>query len=620
MSTEDSNRVTRYLLQRQPAHALVALESAISHVPSNPIYSRHAPAREDASVPATIALWTTYSPALLALLKLSLTVYASLGHAVTREELLDELDRMVSVGGPDTPTANQVAAVRHVATLIRSHSEDAGAIDQPAGGPGEIISVAYQKCQEQLDPAAASPWPPSLIRTLLLAALKLDASSPQTRRSISSRSGRRIDSSAGVEARRVVEDWLAQLDDDVFVYWVNSAGGNRRSSKSTVAAPSRDLAASTSSTDSAVTQGAPAELDRFRKDYLAVIELYLLEILPRQGDWDLANEFLREEAVLGAKGKERLFRKLHAIKQKYEQTTIKQPQTNARSDTPVSVESTTTTRTTASGGGDGQGTACGSPTRSRRSSVDTESTVKPIGSGTIGRRSAATAAVRQGGGGHAQQQQQGPSDRQSRYASASYDVGDLRGRGSSAQFAEMEEQQHVNSEVRRLDERSQAGIHRLTDTSSRTSETSRKVGNFALLRRRLNDYLDEPIHQAPPSPSTIATATSTSSHSNRGRRHSPPPPLPRRADLLTSLTTHIHDRWKSLLTIAFLFYLIARAGRRGILTKTRADVASLTSASTAWLLRFYKAMLDPRFYGSLMGQAWTRLMNTIKMGVTITYV
>lgn len=560
MSTEDSNRVTRYLLQRQPAHALLALEAAFFRIPANPIYNRLTPAK-DAAIPSTLRHWTTYSPALLSLLKLSLTVYASLGQALTREELLDELDRIVTASGADAPKANEVAAVRHAAEAIRSKEDGLDGC-----GEGDIVSSAFRRCQEQLD--LSVPWPPSLVRTLVLAALKLDASSPT--RATSARSRR--DRSANARARCVVEDWLAQLDDDIFIYWTTRRGRTT----------SANLAASTSSTDSLPGSGAPAELDRFRKDYLAVIELYLLEILPRQGDWDLANEFLREEAVLGAKGKERLFRKLHAVKQKHEQATVRSEQTTSRSDTPTSEPRQR------SGGADGRDTAHGSPSRSRRSSVDTESTVKPVAPGNAGRR------ARPGG------REPGPFDRQGRYTSGGYDVGDLRaslGNIAGPATASSQEQDPDGSE-----KRPQEALE------SPMSPNSRKVGNFALLRRRLNDFLDEPMQ----APSSSATSTSVAP---TGRR---PPIQPR--DVLPSLGSYAKDRWKPLLTVAFLVLLIARAGRRGAIARATPNIIGLTSASIASLVRLYQAMTDPGFWVSLAGQAWMRMIHTIKMGVTITYV
>jgi hypothetical protein len=41
-----------------------------------------------------------------------------------------------------------------------------------------------------------------------------------------------------------------------------------------------------------------------RADYHKLVELYVLEILPREGDWDIAMDYLSNDSSLGSKRKE----------------------------------------------------------------------------------------------------------------------------------------------------------------------------------------------------------------------------------------------------------------------------------------------------------------------------
>ena len=43
---------------------------------------------------------------------------------------------------------------------------------------------------------------------------------------------------------------------------------------------------------------------QFKKDYLRLVEVYVLEVLPRQDDWDIASDFVMGDFVMGAKRKE----------------------------------------------------------------------------------------------------------------------------------------------------------------------------------------------------------------------------------------------------------------------------------------------------------------------------
>jgi hypothetical protein len=110
--------------------------------------------------------------------------------------------------------------------------------------------------------------------------------------------------------RDVVETWLSQIPDEVIHLWSTGSGSAVRSSQRKPA----DLSASEiSSTDSETSGSSPskstagsgsaARMDH-RADYHKLVELYVLEILPREGDWDIAMDYLSNDSSLGSKRKE----------------------------------------------------------------------------------------------------------------------------------------------------------------------------------------------------------------------------------------------------------------------------------------------------------------------------
>ncbi len=157
--------------------------------------------------------------------------------------------------------------------------------------------------------------PPALLVTLVLAALKLApplgaplaASTPSTHDAVAT-------------ARDVVEAWLAQVPDGIVLRWTRGgagAGAGPEAGAVDMSASHASLGSTpgSSSSDSdpasAARQGAlgvqpPASAPRadHRADYLKLIELYVLELLPRQGDWDAAADWVRSDGVIGAKRRE----------------------------------------------------------------------------------------------------------------------------------------------------------------------------------------------------------------------------------------------------------------------------------------------------------------------------
>ncbi len=107
--------------------------------------------------------------------------------------------------------------------------------------------------------------PPQLVSTFLLAALKL----------------RPADAALGF-AHQLAEDWLTALPDKfVLAIAQPPPGGN-----------------------SAAASAARKRTDAAREGYLKVVELFVGEVLGREGEWEMARGLLEGEMVMGSKKKE----------------------------------------------------------------------------------------------------------------------------------------------------------------------------------------------------------------------------------------------------------------------------------------------------------------------------
>lgn len=134
----------------------------------------------------------------------------------------------------------------------------------PPAAPDVLLSHLQRTCTAHSFPADATPpiLPPSLISTLLLAALKLQPAGP-----------------ALDFAHRLAEDWISALPDELLerISSKDGAGGDAGERKR--------------------TEGA-------REGYLKVTELFVGEVLVREGEWEMARAFLEGEGVMGSKRKE----------------------------------------------------------------------------------------------------------------------------------------------------------------------------------------------------------------------------------------------------------------------------------------------------------------------------
>lgn len=119
---------------------------------------------------------------------------------------------------------------------------------------------------------ASSLLPPALLSTLLLAALK-------------------IPGETSVEwAHRLAEDWIGALPEAFF---------------GAIASPARRQGQGQGNTGGAQSgQMELQKLEAAREGYIKVVELFVGEILVREGEWEMARAFLEGESVIGSKRKE----------------------------------------------------------------------------------------------------------------------------------------------------------------------------------------------------------------------------------------------------------------------------------------------------------------------------
>lgn len=138
----------------------------------------------------------------------------------------------------------------------------------PPTSPEQLLAYT----QSQLSPFCADLLPPALLSTLLLASLKLKPASE-----------------ALDYAHQVAEDWFTALP-DAFILAIAPAAPGRKTGSSAgggAASPERRKR----------VEGA-------REGYLKVVELFVGEVLAREGEFEMARAFLDGEIVMSSKRKE----------------------------------------------------------------------------------------------------------------------------------------------------------------------------------------------------------------------------------------------------------------------------------------------------------------------------
>ncbi|WVR07319.1 hypothetical protein IAU60_004360 [Kwoniella sp. DSM 27419] len=142
----------------------------------------------------------------------------------------------------------------------------------PPSSPDRILSYLLQRCLSHYPTSGDTLLPPQLLSTLLLAALKL-----------------RPHQASLDFAHRTSEEWLAALPDS-FIQAIS------------IRERSRDKA-----------DRQRRRVESAREGYLKVVELFVGEILAREGEWEMARGFLEGEVVMTSRRKEALYRHLRFV-------------------------------------------------------------------------------------------------------------------------------------------------------------------------------------------------------------------------------------------------------------------------------------------------------------------
>ncbi|WVQ67971.1 uncharacterized protein L199_006176 [Kwoniella botswanensis] len=139
----------------------------------------------------------------------------------------------------------------------------------PPTTPDKLLDHLLQLCKEHL---SVEILPPQIISTLLLASLKLRPSPPS------------LDF-----AHRLSEDWLKALPDQ-FIAAISPHIGDR-----------------------AKDAKKRKKVESAREGYMKVTELFVGEVLSREGEFEMARGFLDGENILGSKRKEALYKHLRTV-------------------------------------------------------------------------------------------------------------------------------------------------------------------------------------------------------------------------------------------------------------------------------------------------------------------
>ncbi|WVQ99123.1 hypothetical protein IAU59_006255 [Kwoniella sp. CBS 9459] len=169
-----------------------------------------------------------------------------------------------------------------------------------ATSPDKLLAYLHSRCLDCLYPrakaVAASPQngthngdsetklpllPPQILSTLILASLKLRPSQP-----------------ALDHTHRICEEWLANLPDSFIL-----AISPRRQYDS----------GNTSGESSKAVALYRRKVEAAKEGYIKVVELFVGEVLSREGEWEMARGFLDGEVVVPSKRKEALYRHLRSL-------------------------------------------------------------------------------------------------------------------------------------------------------------------------------------------------------------------------------------------------------------------------------------------------------------------
>ncbi|WWD17534.1 hypothetical protein CI109_101975 [Kwoniella shandongensis] len=156
----------------------------------------------------------------------------------------------------------------------------------PPASPERLLDHLYHVCVSATSTSTSikdSPsvtddalLPPQLLSTLILASLKLRPLTPALN-----------------FAHTLVERWLTALPDSFILSISSSTRPTKGGSKTDPAERKR--------------------VDSAREGYMKVVELFVGEVLAREGEWEMARGLLDGEMVMGSKRKEALYRHLRSL-------------------------------------------------------------------------------------------------------------------------------------------------------------------------------------------------------------------------------------------------------------------------------------------------------------------
>lgn len=327
---------SKHLLLRQYPSAISTVHALLNDLRSRHPFIYNRPERSNSTTPALLLQWESYPYSTIQALKLLCTVYVSAwSGGVTAQEVLRKSKSVATTGGKRQDVPKDVKLQALAQALPPNSSSPNAILETTLGLCLQTLSSTQLAHLNQSKGAGAieesTPTvlnlPPSLLLTFLLACIKISTSSEPASRSSSTLAARQEESAIPF-ARKLFEDWLAVLPDES-LYALSQARPMRTPRKTRKPVAKAPLDTSTSSLASSVSSlnagnqsdsspsastvlvETPSEDDQdrsillqFKKDYLRLVEVYVLEVLPRQDDWDIASDFVMGDFVMGAKRKE----------------------------------------------------------------------------------------------------------------------------------------------------------------------------------------------------------------------------------------------------------------------------------------------------------------------------
>jgi hypothetical protein len=333
---------SKHLLLRQYPSAISTVHALLNDLRSRHPFIYNRPERINSKTPPLLVKWEAYPYSTIQALKLLCTVYVSAwAGGVTEQEVLRKGRNVGGVGSQRSQGRKQDGPkdvkLEALAKCLPPNTDSSNAILLTT------LEICLQTLNDSQPPhtstqnkpignlntpsTAVLDLPPSLVLTFLLASIKISSSADTTSKTSTAQPSR-VNQDAISFARKLFEDWLAVLPDES-LYALSQARPQRtprKPRKSSAKVPLETSTSSLGSSTSSVNTGnisdasasgstvlveAPSSDDQdrsillqFKKDYLRLVEVYVLEILPRQDDWDIASDFIMAEFVMGAKRKE----------------------------------------------------------------------------------------------------------------------------------------------------------------------------------------------------------------------------------------------------------------------------------------------------------------------------